>query len=93
MMTKSNGKPTLFAIACSYLRPIDEIDDIANPPRTPLQIRARAIAQRFIGQANRIENRKDGGRLRITLAGQNVDDHGGGEYALIERLLAGRFDG
>src|SRR5690606_29956433 len=52
-----------------------------------------AIGQRLMSQAKRVGNGKDGGRLRITLAGQDVDDDGSREYALIERLLAGRFDG
>ena len=45
-----------------------------------------------MGQAQRIGDGKNGGGLWITLASQNVDDHSGGEYALIKRLLAGRFD-
>jgi len=45
-----------------------------------------------MGQAKRIGDGKDGGRQRVTLAGQNVDDDGGREHTLIERLLAGRLD-
>src|SRR5690606_30815609 len=52
-----------------------------------------AIGQRLVGQAKRVGDGKDGGRLRVTLASQNVDDDGSREHALIERLLAGRLDG
>ena len=77
------GEPSLLAIARLRLEPVDEIDDVVETP-------ARAVADQ--GAEKRIGDGKDGGRLWVTLAGQDVDDDGGGEDAMLERLLAGRLD-
>src|SRR5690606_6886354 len=58
----------------------------------PEAVVTRAIGQRLMGQTKRIGDGKDGGGLWVTFASQNVDDHSGGEYALIECLLAGHLD-
>jgi hypothetical protein len=57
----------------------------------PEAVVARAISDRLVGQAQRCGGEKKRSRWYIAASGQNVDDDRGGEYTLIQRLLAGGF--